>query len=163
MMSKSKYIIGSGVLFVALAGGWFLSSQGAKTIQAVQVETAEADVTGPLDGMTFSGVIGSPGDPTRTKDKFVFSKGKFVSTECVKVCGYHAGSYFIRERDGKTEFLSVSHCTYKDAKIVWRGTIDNGIVKGESTWTVKRWYRTVEKKLLFEGKLVNASTPVAGK
>ena len=94
---------------------------------------------------------------------FVFSKGKFASTECVKRCGYRAGAYFVRNRDGKTEFISVSRCTYKDAKIVWRGTVENGIVKGESIWTVSRWYRTVEKKFLFEGRLVNGSTPIAQK
>ena len=44
-----------------------------------------------------------------------------------------------------------------------RFTDENGIVKGESIWTVSRWYRTVEKKFLFEGRLVNGSTPIAQK
>jgi len=160
MMSEPKYLVGIGVLLLALAGGWFLASQVTKPVQAVSVEETLTAGTGPLDGMTFSGSIGSPEEPARTKDTFVFSKGRFVSTECVKTCGYRAGTYFVRDRGGKTEFLSVSSCTYKDANIVWRGTIKNGIIKGESTWTVKRWYRTVERKLLFEGKLVAAPKPV---
>lgn len=162
MMQNSKYILGIGLLLMALAGGWVVTSQGAKPVQAVSTEKAEDDGAGTLDGMTFSGVF----DVTQSapiKDTFIFSKGKFVSTECVKRCGYRAGAYFVRNRGGKTEFISVSRCTYKDAKIVWRGTVENGFVKGESIWTVSRWYRTVEKKFQFEGRLVKDSTPIAQK
>jgi len=162
-LSRPKYVFAASLIFVTAAAAWLLSFQFAMPVSAPPVETVEADVPGPLDGMTFAGAIGTPSEQNRIRDRFVFSNGKFFSTECVKTCGYHAGSYFVRKRDGRTEFLSVSRCTFKDAKIEWRGTIQDGVVKGESIWTVKRWYRTIEKRLVFEGRLDERPVPVAGK
>ena len=66
------------------------------------------------------------------------------------------------EADGvdKTEFISESHCLYKDAKIVWRGTINGDTLKGVSSWTVKRWYWTIERNLIFEGTITAHTTAI---
>jgi len=161
----------AGFITIRLVGGviamsvllvlGFLSSQVTSPIYAEQLEEADVDGGGVLDGMTFSGEIGYLGKPARAKDQFIFSDGRFASSECVKRCGYEAAPYFVRQNGAKTEFISISRCNYKDAKIVWRGTVENGIVKGESHWTVKRWYRTVEQTSWFEGKLVETPTSVA--
>lgn len=111
--------------------------------------------TGPLDGKTFSGLIGIGGKPKDIKDSFVFENGTFVSTECERNCKFPARPYFVRVNGDKTEFISETQCPYKDAKIVWRGTVEGNKIRGESTWVSKRWYWTVEKTLEFEGELVD--------
>jgi hypothetical protein len=117
--------------------------------------------TGPLDGKTFSGLIGLSGKPKDIKDSFVFENGKFVSTECERNCKFPAHPYFVRVNGTKIEFMSEAQCPYKNSKIVWRGTVEGNKIKGESTWVSKRWYWTMEKTLVFEGELVENSISTA--
>jgi hypothetical protein len=117
--------------------------------------------SGPLDGRTFAGAMGPDGQPKDIEDTFVFENGTFVSRECELRCKYPARPYFIRKAGNATEFISETRCPYKDARIIWRGTIQGDTIKGVSTWTVKRWYWTIEDTFEFEGKLVEQPTPVA--
>ena len=117
----------------------------------------EETVPGPLDGLTFRGAVGPDGKPKDISDTFVFENGTFVSKECELRCKYPARPYFVRTSGNKTEFISETKCPYKDAKIVWRGTVEGDSIKGKSTWVVKRWYWTVENTFEFEGKLVEKS------
>jgi hypothetical protein len=112
-------------------------------------------VPGPLDGLTFQGALGPDGKPRDTPDTFVFEDGTFVSKECELRCKYPARPYFVRVDGDKIEFISETRCPYKDAKIVWRGTIEGDRIKGKSTWIVNRWYWSVENTFEFEGKLVD--------
>ncbi len=123
------------------------------TVQAEETATA-----GPLDGMTFVGMLGPDGKPKDIHDTFVFENGSFVSKECELRCKYPARPYFVRNEGGKTLFISETQCPYKDAKIIWRGTIDGDTIRGESTWVVKRWYWTYEDTFEFEGKLAPPAT-----
>lgn len=118
-------------------------------------------IPGPLDGMTFNGALGPDGKPKDTPDSFVFQNGTFVSKECELRCKYPARPYFVRTNGDRIEFISETKCPYKDAKIIWRGTIQGDTIKGKSTWVVKRWYWTVENNFEFEGKLAKkpAATP----
>lgn len=161
-MDKQKLILGISLLAVVLAGSWLLTLPNVAPSKPLALEHVGDEGSGILDGLEFSGAV-TTSKSTVAKDRFLFSKGKFVSTECVKRCGYLPGAYSVLNRDGKTEFISESRCTYKDAKIVWRGSVADGVVKGVSTWTVSRWYRTVETKFQFEGKLVKSPTPIAQK
>lgn len=109
--------------------------------------------SGPLDGLVFTGALGPDGKPKDILDSFVFENGTFVSKECELRCKYPARPYFVRVNGARTEFISETQCPYKDAKIVWRGTVEGDTIKGKSTWIVKRWYWTVENTFEFEGKL----------
>jgi len=115
---------------------------------------ATEPISGPLDGLTFTGALGPDGKPKDTADTFVFENGTFVSKQCELRCSYPARPYFVRVNGSKTEFISETQCPYKDARIVWRGTVDGKTIKGISTWIVKRWYWTLEDTFEFEGKLV---------
>jgi hypothetical protein len=115
---------------------------------------SEELVPGPLDGLTFQGALGPDGKPKDIQDTFVFEDGTFVSKECELRCKYPARPYFVRVNGATTEFISETQCPYKDAKIVWRGTIEGDRIKGRSTWVVNRWYWSVENTFEFEGKLV---------
>ena len=152
-MKKSTLVVSLAVAIVTLAIGW--TSQ----IYAAESDTVEGDVSGPLDGMTFVGALGPDGKPKDIQDTFVFENGTFVSKECELNCKYPARPYFVRVNGEKTEFISETQCPYKDAKIVWRGTVEGDTIKGKSTWVVKRWYWTVENTFEFEGKL--AEQPIS--
>ncbi len=122
---------------------------------------AEEAVQGPLDGMVFEGALGPDGKPKDISDSFVFANGTFVSKECELQCKYPARPYYVRVNGNKTEFISETQCPYKDAKIVWRGTVEGDRIRGKSTWVVRRWYWTVENTFEFEGKLVSGPASTA--
>ena len=130
-----------------------LSCWASSTLQAASDDAVTTAVAGSLDGLSFRGAIGPDGKPKDIPDLFVFENGNFVSKECELSCEYPARPYFVRQNGSKTEFISETKCPYKDAKIVWRGTIEGDRITGKSTWIVQRWYWTVENTFEFEGKL----------
>jgi len=136
-----------------IGGGLQISAAGGDGSNPTATGS-EKSVPGPLDGLTFQGALGPDGEPKDVPDTFVFENGTFVSKECELRCKYPARPYFVRLNGNKTEFISETQCPYKDAKIVWRGTVEGDRIKGKSSWIVKRWYWTVENTFEFEGKLV---------
>jgi len=140
-------------------GAWYLQAGASEA--STNTDNSVSPAHGPLDGMTFTGALGPDGKPKDIADSFVFENGTFVSKECELRCKYPARPYFVRVNGNKMEFISETQCPYKDAKIVWRGTIEGDRITGKSTWVVKRWYWTIEDTFEFEGKLVPASTTPA--
>jgi len=153
-MPRSRLVF---ISFVFSLASWGSSSLLAASDEIISPHTANATVpttaAGPLDGLSFRGAVGPDGKPKDIPDIFVFENGNFVSRECELRCEYPARPYFVRQNGSKTEFISETECPYKDAKIVWRGTIEGDKITGKSTWIVKRWYWTVENTFEFEGKL----------
>lgn len=123
--------------------------------------TDPAPGSGPLDGMAFAGMIGPEGKPKDIHDTFVFADGNFVSMECEARCQYPARPYYVRTTDEGTEFYSVTRCPYKDAEIVWRGTVSGDRIEGVASWTVNRWYWTIENRFKFSGRLTDEAVPIA--
>ena len=160
-MKLSRLTLVIGAMLVVVVGGTFALSGPAPIPPEKLRPSAEMVGDGILDRMTFVGHIGTPENPTRTKDAFVFDKGLFVSTECERVCNFPARPYFVREKADGIEFISETSCPHKNSTIVWRGTFQDGKVKGTSTWTSKRWYWTIEKELVFEGTLSAQSTSIS--
>ena len=138
-----------------------LTLLGMIPLNAEPNEQASNSEQGPLDGKSFTGALGPAGKPKDTEDRFVFANGTFVSKECELRCKYPARPYYIRTVGDRIDFVSETKCPYKDAKIIWRGTVEGDRITGVSTWTVKRWYWTVEKTFEFSGKLEQSATPVA--
>lgn len=161
-MKGIRLILALGVMLAIVVGGTFALTGPASIPPEDLTPTAEVMGKGVLDRMTFAGHVGTSEDPTRSEDTFVFDKGLFVSKECERICKFPARPYFVREKADGVEFISETRCPYKNSKIVWRGAFKDGKVKGTSTWTSKRWYWTIERKLVFEGRLSeqSASIPV---
>ena len=111
--------------------------------------------------MVFLSKLGPSGKPADVEDRLVFANGSFVSMECDRRCGYPPGPYFVRQVGNKIEFVSENQCIHKNATLSWRGTIENGVIKGRILWTSERWYWTIERELWFEGTLVESAPPVA--
>lgn len=134
------------------------------TVGAQTANTDEIDNTtskAPLDGRVFIGALGPEGKPKDVEDRFVFDNGTFVSKECELRCDYPARPYFVRQVGERIEFLSETKCPYKDATIVWRGAVEDDRIKGVATWTIDRWYWTIERKYEFSGKLRQSVAPLA--
>ena len=148
-----KFLLTLALLTASLLSFWPAGTFASDTDSTGNSNVAQNVESGPLDGMVFIGSLGPDGQPKDVLDTFVFENGTFVSKECELRCKYPARPYYVRTNGSKTEFISESQCPHKDAKIVWRGTVENGQIKGKSTWVVKRWYWTVENTFEFEGKL----------
>lgn len=161
-MQRSTLVIGAAVPLLAVVGaGWVGLSTASDPEFATVAAASDVSGSGPLDGMTFAGALGPDGKPKDVADTFVFANGTFVSRECESRCNYPARPYFVRKNGDRTEFVSETRCPHKDARIVWRGTVEGDTIKGVSTWTVNRWYWTIEDRFEFEGKLSEPSTPVS--
>jgi len=133
---------------MAVAGAyiaWLTASSPSDAYKPLQA-TGE----GPLDGMTFTGMIGPEGAPKDVADRFVFENGTFVSKECELRCDYPARPYKAWHEDGAWHFVSKTRCPYKDATIVWRGRVEDGRIEGSATWTIRRWYWTLERDFAYE-------------
>jgi hypothetical protein len=123
--------------------------------RAGDMTTHKIGLAGPdntLDGRVFSGDMGALGKATLNKDTWIFKNGTFMSMQCEK-CGFPRGIYQTRRVGNKVHFVTETPCPRTDARIVWRGTIENGRIEGVYTWTRKRWYRTIVKKFWFKGTL----------
>jgi hypothetical protein len=149
---RTSLTLFAGIAAVA-ALGLFIFLHDPVSVSGEEISPPATADPGPLDGMTFVGALGPYGQPKDVEDVFVFENGSFVSKECEVRCQYPPRPYFIRKVDGKIEFVSETKCPYKDAKIVWRGTVDGNTLSGVATWTVRRWYWTVENRFEFSGKL----------
>lgn len=146
---------------IAGAGLWLGVSGSGDSVVAGVAEASGPAASGPLDGRSYVGSLGLVGGRKDVKDTFVFANGTFASAECETLCKYPASPYFLRKTAEGSEFVSISKCPYKDATIIWRGTIKGDTLSGVSTWRLKRWYWTVEKKFTYTGKLVGPQTPLA--
>jgi len=160
-LSRIKILLYLAVLVAVVMAGWLGLSSTSNTVVASIIEPTDDTGAGPLDGLNFSGELGLSGQPKDIKNSFVFANGTFLSKECEFRCKYPASPYFVRSNGDMTEFVSESRCPYKDAKTIWRGTVKDDIIKGTSTWTVKRWYWTIEDTFEFEGRLAKQSLPLA--
>jgi len=158
MRAKPKLLaLGLAVTAVAVAVWIWLPPAPVAGQAAAALETG----AGALDGLTFASEIGPVGKPADVKDTLAFADGLFVSHECERLCNYPASAYFVREADGAIEFVSETRCPHKDATIVWRGRVTDGKIDGVATWTVHRWYWTIEKDLAFSGHSIDPDSPVA--
>lgn len=147
-------------LAVTLIAGVAVLLQAPGSGEATSEPVATVDTAqgaGPLDGMVFEAAMGPQGEAKDVADTFVFADGTFVSRECELRCNYPARPYFVRRAEASTEFVSETRCPNKDAKIVWRGTVEGDTITGVSTWTVRRWYWTVERKFAFTGQRATVS------
>jgi len=150
--ARRPSLLSAGMIAAALLGFPATTSAG---------ESVENQTRAHLDGMSFKGGVGPHGQPHDVEDRFVFANGEFVSKECERRCEYPARPYFVRKAGDQIEFISETRCPYKDATIVWRGTVQGDKIEGVATWTINRWYWTVEKKYEFSGRLEQSVSPLA--
>lgn len=161
MLQKPKHLAIFAGFLILVAGGWIIFSNSGPDASEELVDISKLQGKGILDGMIFTSELGPIGKPSDVKDKLIFKDGMFVSSECERRCNYPAQPYFVRKKDEEIQFVSETKCATKDATIVWRGSVKDGNIEGVFTWTVKRWYWTVENEFWFKGTIENGPESIA--
>lgn len=150
MTGRTRIAVFAGAVVLFGAAGLLSWNQSGQTVRADGRLPAEP---GPLDGMVFEGMLGPDGQPKDVSDTFVFEGGTFVSKECELRCDYPARPYTAARVGDAWQFESTTRCPYKDATIVWRGSVSGDRIEGMATWTIRRWYWTVTRDFAFEAQL----------
>lgn len=113
-------------------------------------DTAEnAAAAHVLDGKKFVGPTGEKGKKVHHEDILHFNDGMFSSSECFQY-GFSSGPYTATvDANGikfRAETISRTH-----GKMVWQGTLKDGILDVTYTWTKKRWLWTTFREYWFKG------------
>lgn len=157
MARRWKFTVIIAAAFLA-AGATAASLMVPGTDQEARIYALEPAGPGPLDGMTFTGQMGPEGKVMDVSDTFVFEDGTFVSKECKSRCDYPARPYRAKKTENGWTFTSITRCPSKDATIVWKGTVRDGTISGVATWTLRRWYWTLQRDFAFEAELQGEPT-----
>lgn len=105
---------------------------------------------GPLDGMAFVGKIGPEGAPD-LDDVLSFDDGHFWSAACIK-CGFAPSHYWVRHVGEAIEFRGVLESRER-GEFTYRGVVRGESIRVEIEWRRERWYGTVDRDLVFQGRL----------
>jgi hypothetical protein len=136
--SFSKVIVfGLAVAIVALSA-------------AKSAEPASA-ASGVLDGKKFVGPTGEKGKKVHHEDVLSFSDGKFTSSACFQY-GFTAGPYTETVEDDAIRFQAVT-VSPTHGKMEWKGTLKDGTLKVDYSWTKERWLWTTYREYWFTGTL----------
>lgn len=84
-------------------------------------------------------------------DVLTFSNGIFSSEIC-KRYNFKGAPYWVRVEGDQVHFLA-ELTSPTDGRMLWKGTIRGGILKGTMRWTKKRWYWTIDTEHKISGKL----------
>ena len=160
MIGQPRIILLVVAVSVAVLSGWVILSNPGSSVQPQDLDTSHLEGSGALDGLAFESELGPVGKSADMEDTLIFDKGLFVSAECYRTCNFPAQPYFVRRGNGGIEFISETRCPNKDAEIVWRGKVEGNSIQGEFTWTMARWYWTIEKKFHFQGKVTESPASI---
>ena len=128
------------------------------TSGAATTLTEEQKVNGDLDGLDFSGTLKSVDGSISLDDTVHFRDGHFWSTGCTK-CSFMPGEYWTRRRGSAIEFRGVLESPER-GRFDYHGTIEGGKIRAAIHWRKERWYWTIDRDYLFEGRV--SDTVVSG-
>ena len=112
----------------------------------------------PLDGMRFKATIvkDAHGDAPKQPliDELDFHDGNFSSTIC-KRFNFADAPYWVRMESGRVRFMAELQSP-TDGTMLWKGTVEGGVLNGTMRWTKKRWYWTIDAEHKIRGEIDNA-------
>ena len=118
-------------------------------------ETSPApDTAAPVadfEGLSFIGPYGVEGEGDPGEDIFTFEDGLFSSKTCLQ-WGFAPTPYWTRRTPGGLHFL-VELESPEHGTMYYEGVFDGREMKARALWKKKRWYRTIERTYVFEGRL----------
>jgi hypothetical protein len=115
-----------------------------------RLEAASA-APGILDGKKFVGLTGEKGKKVHHEDILSFSEGKFTSSACFKY-GFGSGPY-TATLDGDAIHFQAETVSPTHGKMVWQGTLKDGTLEVDYSWTKERWLWTTFRQYWFKGSL----------
>ena len=129
----------------------FCSVLVVMALSVVRGAEAASASSGILDGKKFVGLTGEKGKKVHHEDVLSFSDGNFTSSACFKY-GFASGPYTATvEGDSihfQAETISPTH-----GKMVWQGTLKDGTLEVDYSWTKERWLWTTHREYWFKGSL----------
>jgi hypothetical protein len=146
--SKRKPILWISGLALALK----LAGLGSSAVgqESTPVLSPNGDPFGVLEKQRFVGTMKAEGDDTPDKDVFIFSDGTFKSKGCLE-WGFSPAPYWVRRDANGIHFLS-ELTSPEHGTIRYEGVFDGKKLRGIAAWKKERWYWTLERDYLFEGK-----------
>lgn len=147
-----------GVFFAGIAALAILFLTG--TVISADDAGPAAPGLGPLDGMVFVGRIGPKGAPD-FDEELHFNNGYFWSKNCL-LCGYRPSVYWVRAVGGGVRFQG--ELTSEDgSSFHYSGYVTDGRITVNVRWRKARWYWSIDRTLVFEGRLdaARAAIPFA--
>lgn len=121
------------------------------TTESVATGQETAAVSGPLDGLSFVGKLKSADGSIELDDTLHFSEGHFWSAGCIR-CSFMPGAYWSRTAGSSTEFHGVLESPERGS-FTYRGRVQDGRVEVKIYWLRERWYWTVDRDYVFEGRV----------
>ena len=111
----------------------------------------------PLDGMRFKATIvkDAHGDAPKQPliDELDFHNGNFSSAIC-KRFNFTEAPYWVRMESGRVRFMAELQSP-TDGTMLWKGTVEGGVLNGTMRWTKKRWYWTIDAEHKIRGEIDN--------
>ncbi len=143
-----------------ILAGIALAFLSAVLIQQLALRSVAGDrtyptgVTGILDGRSFVGQLKSVDGANTLDDTLHFSEGHFWSSGCTK-CSFMPGSYWTRQNGAAIEFQGVLESPER-GRFTYQGSVVDGRVEAKIHWIRERWYWTVDRDYVFEGRIDDA-------
>jgi len=95
-----------------------------------------------LDGMTFD-ILGTDlASGAVLEDEIIFRDGTFQSVDCQEYCDFGWSNYETKVIDDVIHFTVRTICSTAPHTVVWYGTVTDGAIEIDVTWTTRRWYWT---------------------
>lgn len=141
---------------------------GAATLTVLNEDIPDLNVpdgdwadTGLLDGMTFVVYGHDVSSGAELEDEIIFRDGMFQSVDCEAYCNFGWTDYQTKTVGDVIHWTTTTRCPDAPHTVVWYGTVTEGEVVIDATWTTRRWYWTNQIPMQATGTVVAPQT-VAG-
>lgn len=107
-----------------------------------------------LDGMSFD-ILGTDlASGAVLEDEIIFRDGTFQSVDCQEYCDFGWSNYETKVIDEVIHFTVRAICSSAPHTVVWYGTVSDGVIDIDVTWTTRRWYWTNQIAITASGAVV---------
>ena len=132
-----------------------------KDIPDYAVPDAPWEAGSALDGMTFFTTDTIVETQDVVLDSFRFRDGTFQSSMCQVYCDFGWSEYQTFVEDGVLHFTATTRCPDAPHTVVFYGTVIDGRVSFEGTWTTRRWYWTHQVNAIGSGTTTPTEAHIA--
>jgi len=151
-------IVRSAEVWSRLAGAALAAAIGCSGVAVSSVAVAQGAVSGVavptlrhgLQDMRFIGPLGTEDETNPPDDVLTFSDGQLSSKICLQY-GFAPAPYWVRRDADGLHFRAELHSP-ASGTIRFDGVFDGEQLRARALWTKKRWYWTVEQRLVFTGR-----------
>jgi len=130
------------IAVVALGTGGAALTAMNDEIPDMPVPDMAWEIGSALDGMTFAIDVVLDQSDSDQSDVLRFADGMFLSVDCEEHCAFGYTAYFTYTDGDTIHFTTSPVCEDAPHNTVWYGTVTDGVIEVEMSWTTRRWYWT---------------------